>query len=104
MFGRHLKNGQPDIVWPWTDHYQTALYRSLRNRPLRFDQYERPLPDLHAQQLYIAQHRNLIWHDTSSFASWIIRHGHNWNLPCQGGTTTLLRDSPLQPGGTGASP
>ena len=81
LFGLRLKNGLPDIVWPWTDHYQTVLQHSSHTRQLQFDQYERPLPNLYAKQLYIAQHRNLIWHDTKSFASWVISHGSRWNLP-----------------------
>lgn len=80
LVGLCLKNGIPDIVWPWTDQYQTALHRSPYIQQLQFDQYERPLPNLFTKQLYIAQHRDLIWHDTTSFARWVIRHGHRWNL------------------------
>lgn len=84
LFGFTLKNdssGIPSLVWPWSDHYQTVLHHSPHIGQLLFDQYERPLPNLYAKQLYIAQHRGLLWHDTKAFAGWFLGQKHRWNLP-----------------------
>ena len=84
LFGFTLKtdsSGIPSIVWPWTDHYQTVLHHAPHAGQLLFDQYDRPLPSLSIKQLYIAQHRGLLWRDTKAFACWFLCHRHRWNMP-----------------------
>ncbi|WP_156943170.1 hypothetical protein [Pseudogulbenkiania sp. MAI-1] len=73
-------SGIPGIVWPWTDHYLTVLRHSLHIRQMQFDQYGRPLPNLCAKQLYIAQRHTLLWHDTKSFAGWFFGNWRRWSL------------------------
>lgn len=81
LFGlspNHDSSGLPGIVWPWSDHYLTVLRHAPHIGRRHFDQYGRPLPSLSVKQLYIAQRRTLLWHDTKAFAGWVLGNWRRW--------------------------